>query len=143
MAKKKRRRNNTPKRKRFNRKQRLDSAKNWIFTYEGENIARAYRKHYGIDWTATFVELEILNIEIDPKYKESVMESVRGQTEAKKKKHLLKPKGDESVFEDYQDENFAYIAGYTSGGFPYGVTWEEWEELESLETVEKENGNMF
>ncbi len=24
-----------------------------------------------------------------------------------------------------QDENFYYIAGYTSGGFPYGVTWQE------------------
>ena len=25
-----------------------------------------------------------------------------------------------------QDETFAYIAGYTEGGFAYGVTWEEW-----------------
>lgn len=24
-----------------------------------------------------------------------------------------------------QDENFAFIAGYTSGGFPYGITWKE------------------
>lgn len=24
-----------------------------------------------------------------------------------------------------QDENFCFIAGYTSGGFPYGTTWEE------------------
>ena len=24
-----------------------------------------------------------------------------------------------------QDENFYFIAGYTSAGFPYGVTWEE------------------
>ena len=34
-----------------------------------------------------------------------------------------------------QDERFFYVAGYTSGGVPYGVTWEEmgldpWEELE-------------
>jgi hypothetical protein len=29
-----------------------------------------------------------------------------------------------------QDETFAYIAGYTEGGFAYGVTWEEWEQLE-------------
>lgn len=26
------------------------------------------------------------------------------------------------------DENFAYIAGYTSGGFPYGVRWDELEQ---------------
>ncbi len=25
------------------------------------------------------------------------------------------------------DENFYYIAGYSSGGFPYGITWEEVE----------------
>lgn len=34
-----------------------------------------------------------------------------------------------------QDDRFFYIAGYTSGGVPYGVTWEEmgldpWAELE-------------
>lgn len=28
-------------------------------------------------------------------------------------------------FEIEQDENFSFIAGYTSGGFPYGTTWEE------------------
>ncbi|HSE85414.1 MAG TPA: hypothetical protein VLJ79_04255 [Candidatus Binatia bacterium] len=25
------------------------------------------------------------------------------------------------------DENFAYIAGRTEAGFPYGITWEELE----------------
>jgi len=34
-----------------------------------------------------------------------------------------------------QDENFAFIAGYTSGGAPYGVTWEEWEALEPGESL--------
>ena len=29
------------------------------------------------------------------------------------------------VFHEDQDETFYYIAGYTSGGAPYGVTWEE------------------
>lgn len=28
------------------------------------------------------------------------------------------------------DEHFAYIAGYTEGGVPYGITWEEQEEIE-------------
>jgi len=35
---------------------------------------------------------------------------------------------DEPVFES--DEYFAYIAGYTDGGFPYGITWEEASEIE-------------
>ena len=34
-----------------------------------------------------------------------------------------------------QDDTFFFIAGYTSGGAPYGVTWEQmglepWEEIE-------------
>lgn len=34
---------------------------------------------------------------------------------------------DEPMFES--DEYFAYIAGYTDGGFPYGITWEEAREI--------------
>ena len=33
------------------------------------------------------------------------------------------------------DEHFAYIAGYTEGGVPYGVTWEEMEESECSATA--------
>ena len=45
----------------------------------------------------------------------------------KKKKQVFEP-----LLE--QNDNFFFIAGYTSGGAPYGVTWEEmglepWEEL--------------
>ena len=138
MANKKRKHRNSPRRYRFNRKQRLQSARSWVSTYEGENIAKAYRKHYGIDWITAFIELEMLGIKIDPKYAEKVLESVRGQTEARKRKRLLKSKDEEQTLEDYQDENFAYIVGYTSGGVPYGVTWEEWEEMESLEFDEAE-----
>lgn len=29
-----------------------------------------------------------------------------------------------------QDENFAFIAGSTDNGFPYGITWEEQEEID-------------
>ncbi len=29
-----------------------------------------------------------------------------------------------------QDDTFAYIAGYTEGGFAYGIPWEEWEQFE-------------
>ena len=36
------------------------------------------------------------------------------------------------------DETFAFIAGYTSGGAPYGVTWEEMEEIERKEKEELE-----
>jgi hypothetical protein len=33
------------------------------------------------------------------------------------------------------DENFAMIIGYTSNGFPYGVTHEEMEEISSVNEI--------
>ena len=43
-------------------------------------------------------------------------------------------KREPATTESWQDDRFFFIAGYTSGGAPYGVTWEEmglepWEEL--------------
>jgi hypothetical protein len=41
------------------------------------------------------------------------------------KKQRKKKKTSEVIEESFSDEQFAFIAGYTSGGAPYGVTWEE------------------
>lgn len=37
-----------------------------------------------------------------------------------------------------QDENFYFIAGYTDGGFPYGITWEEYEAEQRVGSIMKE-----
>jgi len=37
------------------------------------------------------------------------------------------------VYEPESDETFAFIAGYTSGGAPYGITHEEMQEIKRLE----------
>ena len=37
-----------------------------------------------------------------------------------------------------QDETFFHIVGYTSGGAPYGVTWEEMEISACEEQAENE-----
>ena len=46
---------------------------------------------------------------------------------AKKRKHRKQTDCDDILNDPYPDMNgdFAYIAGYTPGGAPYGVTWEE------------------
>ncbi|MGM1050407.1 MAG: UPF0158 family protein [Bacillota bacterium] len=36
-----------------------------------------------------------------------------------------------------QDENFYFIAGYTDGGVPYGLTWEEYEAEQSFNSDTK------
>lgn len=47
----------------------------------------------------------------------------KGKSKRKKKKEVF----EDNLFES--DDTFAFIAGYTSGGAPYGVTWEEMEEI--------------
>ena len=115
----------TPRRKRFNRKQRQVSARLWLQGYTGDKVARDYRKYYGVDWSTAFKELEILGIEISADYKETVLKTLASLAIAKEQKKAEKL----ALQNPDQDENFAYIAGYTSGGAPYGITWDEWEQI--------------
>lgn len=110
------------------RSQRIQSARSWLQTYDGEQkkIVKAYRKRYGVDWATAFRELEMLDVETDAVYKEQVLQTVQAQAEIKR----LKKDERERLSRGYdQDDRFAMIIGYTSGGAPYGITWEEWEDL--------------
>ena len=58
--------------------------------------------------------------------------SSRGEQDGNKKQETRDNLAKEEIL---QDDRFFFIAGYTSGGAPYGVTWEEmglkpWEDLE-------------
>lgn len=46
----------------------------------------------------------------------------------KAKKNKKQTEMENNLFES--DDTFAFIAGYTSGGFAYGITWEEMEAIE-------------
>lgn len=46
----------------------------------------------------------------------------------KSKRKKIQEVYEENLIES--DDTFAFIAGYTSGGVPYGITWEEMEEIE-------------
>lgn len=70
-----------------------------------------------------------------PEEKAVLMKQKKQQRRAKRKKEA---KANSAAEEIYQDDRFFFIAGYTSGGAPYGVTWEEmglnpWEEMEEDE----------
>lgn len=114
----------TPKRER-----RLCSAKNWIKTYSGNNIVKGYSKKYSVDKLCAVKELRMIGVEISEEYEKQLinsMEALRQQRLSFKKKRedeLNASCGFDS------DENFAMIMGYTSGGFPYGVSHEEMDEI--------------
>lgn len=116
----------TPKRKRFNRAQRLEAARPWLQNYPGKKIVRDYRRYFGVDFPTAFKELEILGVSVSADYQAAVLKTLAelaAAREQEKAEKLAREHPD-------QDETFAFIAGYTSGGAPYGITWEEWEQLE-------------
>ena len=77
----------------------------------------------------------MLGGELDPIYVKKLQETVKGQINWNQRRKLEKQKEDELLNNryPYSDENFYFIAGYTSGGMPYGITWEEAEKVGLLE----------
>lgn len=86
-------------------------------------MVRGYSNHFAVDKLCAIKELEMLDYPVDRTYKKNLQDhanALQYKAEQKKIEEI-----DDSWYEE-SDETFAYIAGYTSGGAPYGVTWEEW-----------------
>jgi len=111
---------------------RLSSARHWLAKQEGRTprqIAKSYRKWYGVDWTCAIKELTELGINFDQGWITELTRNLEGQIQSRQKRKLA-----EEIKMDWlgdSDDQFAFIAGYTPGGFPYGITWEEQAELDS------------
>lgn len=115
---------------------RLQAARGWLEKYRGKNVISGYRKHFGIDWFCAFIELEMLGIEVDADYKSRALKSVQEQAAARERRKTspeMTTGAASGIFG--QDEHFAFIVGYTSGGFPYGLMWEKWEEFDEEDEI--------
>lgn len=93
-----------------------------------------------MDRLCALVELKMCGAPISDERIESArrdLERLGVEKAEKKALHALE-------FGPDQDDNFACIIGYTSGGAPYGVTWEEWDilEHEDGQSVDSECGAL-
>ena len=104
---------------------RLQAAQHWIPTYTGKNIIKGYRNWFGVDLPCAIQELKILGIKLDDQYVSQALQGREQAITAKRKKAAEKKKRELENLQPYSDGTFCFIAGYTSGGFPYGITWEE------------------
>lgn len=110
------------------REARLQNAPRWLSTYPGANLLRGYERAFGVDLECAAVELGLLGIEVDP-------QQVAAITASRAVSRILRqptPPGTDAIPPGYGeewDDTFAYIAGFTSGGAPFGVTWEEEEAM--------------
>lgn len=122
---------NTPKwAKQGNKKARHDvrirMARQWFSTYKGtgDHIVHAYRQKFKVDVMTALNDLSEIGA-LTPE-----QASMKRQAEEKRIEHLWLEKGERKLQDFYDrfpdsDDQFFYIAGYTSGGAPYGVTWEQ------------------
>lgn len=125
---KKKKKKQRPQPATLKRPQRLLKAKHWLSlaTQTGKALVHAYAKKYHTGLLCSIVELRMLGVTITTEYEESVKRSVGELTEQKRKKKEEKMNVHLQGID--QDEHFAYIAGYTSGGAPYGLSWDELDE---------------
>lgn len=126
------------KRKLMTREERLQATPKWIAKYEKKDIntLRAYKKRYGVSLECAVEELNMCGIHIDPEHVDKLESRQKKMMEQKKKRIRKKRKeerpeknkktqtiNDEDYFQD-----FYFIAGYTSGGAPFGIRYDEMEE---------------
>ncbi len=111
--------------------------KKWVAEYDGTpyggDIIKAYRKKFAVDRMKAVAELQMLGVSLTKeqidreKAAVKAYQDIQKAKKAKRKRLREQRKMQKSDIADYleQDDRFYYIAGYTSGGAPYGVTWEE------------------
>jgi hypothetical protein len=116
---------------------RKAKADKWMAEYDGTayggDIIKAYRKKFAVDRMKAVAELQMLGISLTKEQIEREQAAVRAYQDIQrakkaKRKRIREQKRmqkDIPIFHEDQDNTFYYIAGYTSDGAPYGVTWKE------------------
>jgi hypothetical protein len=106
------------------REKRLRAAKDWIKTYTGKHVVKGYAKYYSVDLLCAIAELRMLGVVVADGSVDAVKQSMADKALQQKKRKEAK-EGKAELNDDTGDDHFAYIAGHTGGGAPYGITWEE------------------
>jgi len=124
MAAKKNIKNNNPVRITQPRSERLLKGKAWTEKYDGKNMVRGYAKHFRVDLLCAIKELRLLGIQVTEQYEQAVKQTLEARARQKQLNEEHKSPTSADPMGD-SDDNFAFIIGYTSGGAPYGVSWED------------------
>lgn len=112
----------SPRRKRMTRRGRLAAARHWLPKYTGKNVVRAYAKWFGVDLGCALKELQMLGIALNPVYVAQLRTTLQNASLRVVASADEEPEFPEGYGEEW-DDDFEYIAGFTSGGAPFGVPW--------------------
>jgi len=101
------------------REVRLRKAKQWLTIYNGtpKKIASHYRKRFHVDILTALQDLQAIGVEFTQEYLDAVKKSEEGRIHQLHLQKEAKQLWDLDFYDD-PDNDFAFIAGYTSGGAP-------------------------
>lgn len=106
---------------------RLQKARQWILSYDGtpKHMAKHYRKRFHVDITTAVRDLQDIGVEFTQEYLDAVKRSEEERIRQKRLEKERKVQQEQDFLYEDSDDVYAFIAGYTGGGVPYGITWEE------------------
>lgn len=104
------------------RRGRLAAARHWLPKYAGKNVVRAYAKWFGVDLGCALKELQMLGVALNPVYVAQLRLTLQKASLRVVASADEEPEIPEGYGEEW-DDDFEYIAGFTSGGAPFGVPW--------------------
>ena len=119
------------------RAERLREGQQWAASYAGSHIVRDYGRRFKVDYLCALDDLGKIGV-LSPE-KLEIMKQAELQRREKRRQERER-KQLQAFYDSFpvSDDRFYCIVGYTSGGAPYGVTWEEmgytpWESPSELD----------
>ena len=97
----------------------------WVEQYKGKDIVAGYATWFAVDPPCAVIELRMLGVTIDAQRESRIKATNEARTAERKHRHELRAQAQREQLPPDSDETFAFIAGYTSGGAPYGITLDE------------------
>lgn len=108
---------------------RLQKSKQWLITYTGspKNMNKHYRERFHVDALTAARDLQELGVNYTQEQLDQIKRSEEQRLAQRRKEKEAKAQSglDMLYANEYCDDRFAYIAGYTGGGTAYGLQWEE------------------
>ncbi|MBA4150878.1 MAG: hypothetical protein H0X66_22435 [Verrucomicrobia bacterium] len=101
----------SPRRLRMNRASRLSSARHWLATQKGRTpaqVAKSYRKHYGLDWPCAIQELGLLGIKLCDRWVAELQQSLEGNLRARAHLKAAREESRDRPHDADSDERYSY-----------------------------------
>ena len=106
-------------------KERLKVVKRWAESVDTAEKIKSYMEFFGVNKLCAANELLQVGVDLQEKYAHRWATRIERKALARKKKSRVKNKENLETPSFELENDFYYVAGYTEGGAPYGITFEE------------------